>query len=68
MHKIYVNKGLFDWDTQLPIALYSFCISMILNYSLTLLGLSSDSIIAFKQNLNSRDIIQRGKKLNKFLS
>ena len=64
MHKIYVNKGLFSLETQIPISLNSFCISMILNYPLTLLGLSSDSIIAFKQNLNSRDIIQRGKKLN----
>ena len=63
MHKIYVSKGLFDWDTQLPIALYSLCISMILNYPLTLLGLSNDSIITFKQNLNSQNIIKRSNKL-----
>ena len=48
MHKIYVNKGLFELETQLPIAIYSFLISMILNTFLSLLGLSNDSIITFK--------------------
>ena len=63
MHKIYVKKGLFDWGNQLPIAIYSFFISMIFNYPLSSLGLSNDIIITFKQNLNSNGIIQRGKKL-----
>ena len=48
MHKIYVNKGLFDWETQIPITIYSFFISMILNFPLSFLGLSNDSIINFK--------------------
>ena len=48
MHKIYVDKGIFDWETQIPITIYSFLISTILNIPLSLLGLSNESIIAFK--------------------
>ena len=36
MHKIYVDKGLFDWDTQIPITIYSFFISNILNFPLSI--------------------------------
>ena len=48
MHKIYEDKGLFDLETQLPIAFYSTIISSILNYPLNFLALSNDVII----NLN----------------
>ena len=63
MHKIYIDKGLFNWDTQIPITIYSFLISNILNYPLSILGLSNDSIIAFKQNLKNIGIKKRSKKL-----
>ena len=52
MHKIYVDKGIFDWETQIPIMIYSFLISTILNIPLSLLDLSNDSIIAFKHLKN----------------
>ena len=63
MHEIYVNKGLFDFESQLPIALYSFLISMILNLPLASLGLSNNQIIDFKQNQISLGIKKRGNKL-----
>ena len=63
IHKIYENKGIFDWDTQIPISIYSFLISAILNFPLSLLGLSNDNIIAFKQNLKNIGIQKRSKKL-----
>ena len=63
MHEIYVDKGLFDLETQLPIALYSYLISYILNFPLGLLGLSNDSISDFKQYLRKDSIKKRGKKL-----
>ena len=50
MHKIYINKGKYDFETQIPIAIYSSLISMIFNTPLTILGLSSDKIIEFKHN------------------
>ena len=48
MHEIYENKGDFDLETQLPIALYSTIISTVLNYPLNFLALSNDAIINFK--------------------
>ena len=62
MHKIYIDKGLFDWKTQIPITIYSFLISTILNIPLSLLGLSNDSIIAFK-HLKNIGIKKKRKKL-----
>ena len=62
MHKIYVDKGIFDWETQIPIMIYSFLISTILNIPLSLLGLSNDSIIAFK-HLKNIGIIKKRNKL-----
>ena len=56
MHKIYVDKGLFDWETQIPITIYSFLISTILNIPLSILGLSNDKIIDFKQNRTKEGI------------
>ena len=50
MHEIYINKGIFDLNSQLPIALYSFLISMILNIPLASLGLPNEIIITFKLN------------------
>ena len=63
MHKIYVDKGLFDWETQIPIMIYSFLISTILSIPLSLLGLSNDSIIAFK-HLKNIGIKKKNKKIN----
>ena len=34
MHEIYENKGKYDFDTQIPIVVYSTIISMIINYPL----------------------------------
>ena len=50
MHKIYKSKGDFYLEKQLPIAVYSTIISMILNFPLNFFTLSNDSIINFKQN------------------
>ena len=63
MHKIYVDKGLFDWETQIPITIYSFLISTILNIPLPLLGLSNDKIIEFKQNQTKQGIKKQRTKL-----
>ena len=67
MHKIYQDKGLFDLETQLPIALYSTIIFTILNYPLIYLSLSNDAIINFKQDTSKINIRQKVKKLKKIL-
>ena len=67
MHKIYEDKGLFDLETQLPIAFYSTIISSLLNYPLNFLALSNDAIIDFKQDNSKINIIPKTKKLKKKL-
>jgi len=63
MHKIYVDKGLFDLETQIPITIYSFLISTIINIPLSILGLSNDKIMDFKQNQIKQGIKKRRTKL-----
>ena len=63
MHEIYVNKGQFDLETQLPIMVYSTIISYIFNYPLNYFALSNDSIINFKQGQIKNNIMKRAKKL-----
>ena len=63
MHKIYESKGQFDFETQIPIIVYSTLISMILNSPLNFLALSNNAIINFKQSIEKNDIIERAKNL-----
>jgi hypothetical protein len=49
MHKIYENKGYSDFESQIPIIVYSSLISMILNAPLNMLSLSNDAIINFNK-------------------
>ena len=63
MHKIYVKKGKYDLETQIPIAIYSSLISIVFKTPLTLLGLSNDRIIGFKQNHSTQGIQRRSEEL-----
>ena len=63
MHKIYENKGYFDFESQIPIIVYSSLISMILNAPLNMLSLSNDAIINFKQEKEKIDIMKKAKNL-----
>ena len=67
MHKIYENKGQFNLETQLPIAIYSTIISTILNYPLNFLALSNDAVINFKNDNSEIKIKERIEKLKKIL-
>ena len=48
MHKIYVDSGSFDFSYQLPQILYSFLISIAINFIIEYLSLSEDAIISIK--------------------
>ena len=63
MHKIYVKKGKYDLETQIPIAIYSALISMVFNIPLTFLGLSNDGIIGFKHNHSTQGMQKRSEEL-----
>ena len=67
MHKIYENKGDFNIETQIPIAIYSTFISTILNIPLNFLALSNDAILSFKNNNIKYNIIKQAKFLKKKL-
>ena len=63
MHKIYEDKGSFNFIYQLPQIIYSSLISLVLNTLLKLLALSEDGIIKFKSNKNKEDLNKRSSSL-----
>ena len=65
MHKIYEEKGKFQFLYQLPQIIYSSIISQILNSLFQLLALSEDLIIEFKSNINLSNADGRKIKLIK---
>ena len=67
MHKIYENKGDFNIETQIPIAIYSTFISTILNIPLNFLALSNDAILSFKNDDVGCGVVKQAKFLKKKL-
>ena len=67
MHKIYEDKGSFNFIYQLPQIIYSSLISLVLNTLLKLLALSEDGIIKFKSNKNKEDLNKRSSSLYNIL-
>ena len=55
MHKIYLDKGSFNFIYQLPKIIYSSIISIFLKFIIKLLGLSEKNILKIKK-ANSTDI------------
>ena len=49
MHKIYINKGIFDKIYQIPILIYSSIISGLINYLLKFLSLSQKYFLEIKR-------------------
>ena len=68
MHNIYVNKGSFDIEYQIPKIIYSSLISYGLNTLFKILALSNDLIIEFKQNKEIINVVQSGANLRKKLN
>ena len=65
MHKIYEDKGSFDFIYQIPQIIYSSIISVVINGIVKYLSLSEKSIIKFKQESenNTKKIDENLKKL-----
>ena len=63
MHKIYESKGEFDWETQLPLIIYSYIISTLLNTPIDYLALSNDLIISFKNSKSDINLKGRAEDL-----
>ena len=67
MHKIYEDKGSFDFIYQLPKTIYSSLISIVLNSILKILALSNNAIIKFKQSKDKVEVNKRGIELENIL-
>ena len=59
MHKIYEDKGNFNFIYQLPNIIYSSIISIIFNTLLKLLALSERLILNYKKNKNKENLDNR---------
>ena len=59
MHKIYEDKGKFDFLYQLPLILYSLIISSVLDTLLKLLALSEDYILGLKKDKSCKNLNRR---------
>ena len=68
MHKIYQDKGSFNFLYQLPQIIYSSFISSALRMILEFLALSGDDILNLKNNKGKRNLKQRVTKLYKILN
>ena len=64
MHNIYVNKGAFDIEYQLPKIFYSAFITTFVGILLKKLSLSNDAIIEFKKDTKEEEVNKRRMKLN----
>ena len=64
MHKIYEDKGDFNFNYQLPQITYSFLISALINTLLKLLALSQGLILDFKRNKEKQNLEKRKEELN----
>ena len=67
MHNIYKSKGKFDLEVQIPIIIYSYLISMLLNTPLEFLAFSNDAFIDFKNNKSTINLNKRKNDLKKKL-
>ena len=63
MHNIYIKKGAFDIEYQLPKIIYSSLISIVLNTLLKYMALTNDGIIDFKQSKKKKGLMKLGEEL-----
>ena len=67
MHKIYEEKGKFQFLYQLPQILYSCLISSVFNIPLNILALSEDDLLKLKKDKSNVNLEQKQKDLFKKL-
>ena len=67
MHKIYEEKGNFNFINQLPQIIYSTLLSIALNTFIQMLALSEDNILDLKRIKRKKNLNERVNKLYKLL-
>jgi len=63
MHKIYEDKGKFNFLYQLPQIIYSTLIGRVIDTLIRYFALSQDNIIEFKQQKNKKNLQSKYKNL-----
>ena len=63
MHKIYEDKGSFNFIYQLPKIIYSSLISIAINMIIKQLALTGKDVLALKQEKNKKELDELEKKL-----
>ena len=63
MHKIYEDKGEFNFIYQIPQIIYSALISAVINSIIKILALSQKTILELKKQKNRDNIIDKEKKV-----
>ena len=67
MHKIYEEKGKFQFLYQLPQMIYSFLICFIFNIPINILALSEDDVLTLKNDNSNENLYRKQKYLLKKL-
>ena len=67
MHKIYEDKGIFNFIFQLPSIIYSTLISTVINMIIKKLALSENNVLELKHIKNKKNAQEETVKLNKRL-
>ena len=63
MHNIYISKGKFILEKEIPKIIYSSLISIVIVFIIKLLALSNDDILKLKQDKKKESVIIREKAL-----
>ena len=68
LHKLYEDKGKYNFLYQIPQILYSTIVTQIISSLLEKLSLSQDEIISIKENYNLKEINKEIKRVIKYIS
>ena len=67
MHKVYVDRGIYNFVYQIPQILYSSIVSAIINMILKKLSLSEKNIIELKQEKDETVFLEKSNNISKYL-
>ena len=67
MHKVYVDRGIYNFVFQIPQIIYSSIVSAIINMILKNLSLSEKNIIELKQEKYKTAFLEKSKSISQYL-
>jgi len=68
MHKVYVDRGIYNLIYQIPQILYSSIVSAIISMILKNLSLSEKNIIELKQEKDKTAFLEKSKSISRYLA